>query len=135
MIKLLIPTVLATVCLSTASLAQTACGRAMMMAGQTITQTKNSTIIAENEVRLKRMLEKECEIDLAKERDTQNFAQKRIDARTAWNTMRHDMRACLDDKLEIDGLSVDELINRAVAPSDERLRDYRSECVAKLRKE
>jgi hypothetical protein len=107
----------------------------MMMAGQTITQTKNSTIIAENEVRLKRMLEKECEIDLAKERDTQNFAQKRIDARTAWNTMRHDMRACLDDKLEIDGLSVDELINRAVAPSDERLRDYRSECVAKLRKE
>ena len=41
----------------------------------------------------------------------------------------------MNDKLEIDGLSVDELINRAVAPSDERLRDYRSECVAKLRKE
>ena len=135
MIKLLIPAVLATVCVSTASLAQTACGRAMMMAGQTITQTKSSTTIVENEVRMKKMLEKECEIDLAKERDTQNFAQKRIDARTAWNTMRHDMKACLNDKLEIDGLSVDELINRAVAPSDERLRDYRSECVAKLRKE
>ena len=135
MIKLLIPAVLATVCVSTASYAQTACGRAIMLAGQTITQTKNSTTIAENEVRMKKMLEKECEIDLAKERDTQSFAQKRIDARTAWNTMRHDMRACLNDKLEIDGLSVDELINRAVAPSDERLRDYRSECVAKLRKE
>ena len=97
MIKLLIPAVLATVCVSTASYAQTACGRAIMLAGQTITQTKNSTTIAENEVRMKKMLEKECEIDLAKERDTQSFAQKRIDARTAWNTMRHDMRACLND--------------------------------------
>ena len=135
MSRLSIPTVLVAVCLSTASSAQTACGRAMMMAGQTITQTKNSTTIVENEVRLKKMLEKECEIDLAKERDTQNFAQKRIDVRTAWNTMRHDMKACLNDKLEIDGLSVDELINRAVAPSDERLKDYRAECVAKLRKE
>jgi hypothetical protein len=80
------------------------------------------------------MLEKECEIDLNKERDTQNFAQRRIEARTAWNTVKPDMKACLNDKLEVDGLTVDELLNRAVAPSDKMLKDYRTDCFAQLRK-
>jgi hypothetical protein len=87
----------------------------------------------ENEVRLKRMLEKECEIDLAKERDTQNFAQKRIEARNAWKTVKLDMITCLDNKLEVDGLTVDELINKAVAPSDKMLKEYRTDCFSQLR--
>lgn len=133
MIKIALPIAILTVCISTDSFAQTACGRAMMMAGQTITQTKNSVTVAENEVRLKMMLEKECEIDLNKERDTQNFAQRRIEARNAWKAVKPDMIACLDSKLEIDGLTVDELIVKAVAPSDKMLKDYRSECFNKLR--
>jgi hypothetical protein len=134
MFKLPIITLTVTVACTNITYAQTACGRAMMMAGQSITQTKNSTTINENEVRLKRMLEKECEIDLNKERDTQNFAQRRIEARTAWNTVKLDMKACLNDKLEVDGLTVDELLNRAVAPSDKMLKDYRTDCFAQLRK-
>ena len=133
MIKLSVATLTISLSCITVSHAQTACGRAMMMAGQTITQTKNSTTIMENEVRLKKMLEKECEIDLAKERDTQNFAQKRIEARNAWKTVKPDMIVCLDNKLEIDGLTVDELINKAVAPSDNTLKEYRTECFSLLR--
>ena len=106
-----------------------------MLAGQTITQTKNSTTVVENEVRMKKMLEQECAIDLAKERDTQNFAQKRLDVRTAWKAVKPDMIACLDNKLEIDGLTVDELINKAVAPSDKALKEYRTECFASLRQQ
>lgn len=124
-----------TIGISSMAQAQTACGRAMMMAGQSVTQTKNSTTVMENEVYLKRMLEKECEIDLAKERDTQNFAQKRIEARNAWKTVKPDMIACLDNKLEIDGLTVNELINKAVAPSDNSLKDYRTDCFTMLRKQ
>ena len=133
MLKLSVVTLTLTVSSATLSYAQTACGRAMMMAGQTITQTKNSTTIMENEVRLKRMLEKECEIDLEKERDTQNFAQKRIEARNAWKTVKPDMITCLDNKLEVDGLTVDELINKAVAPSDKMLKEYRTDCFSQLR--
>jgi len=116
------------------SYAQTACGRAMMMAGQSITQTKNSTTIAENEVRLKMMLEKECAIDIAQERETQNFAQRRIDARNSWKAVKPDIIACLNDKLEVDGLTVDELIHRAIAPSDKMLKDYRTDCFTQLRR-
>jgi hypothetical protein len=133
MLKLSVVTLTLTVSSANISYAQTACGRAMMMAGQTITQTKNSTTIMENEARLKRMLEKECEIDLAKERDTQNFAQKRIEARNAWKTVKLDMITCLDNKLEVDGLTVDELINKAVAPSDKMLKEYRTDCFSQLR--
>ena len=131
MIKFALPVVM--VLFAGDAYAQTACGRAMMLVGQTVHQTKESTTIAENEVRLKKMLEKECEIDLAKERDTQNFAQKRIDARNAWKTVKPDMKACLDDRLEIDGLTTDELLNRAIAPSDKMLANYRTECFARLR--
>jgi hypothetical protein len=134
MFKLPILALTLTVSSATISYAQTACGRAMMMAGQSITQTKNSTTINENEVRLKRMLEKECEIDLAKERDTQNFAQSRIDARNAWKAVKPDMIACIDNKLEINGLTVNELINKAVSPSDKMLAEYRADCFAQLRK-
>jgi hypothetical protein len=133
MVKFAIPLAFAAMTFASDAYAQTACGRAIMLAGQTITQTKNSTTIVENEVRLKKMLEKECEIDLAKERDTQNFAQKRIDARNAWKTVKPDMKACLDDRLEIDGLTTDELLNRAIAPSDKMLANYRTECFARLR--
>ena len=133
MLKLSILTLAITASSASLSYAQTACGRAMMMAGQTITQTKNSTTIMENEVRLKRMLEKECEIDLNKERDTQNFAQKRIDARNAWKTVKSDMKACLSDKLEFDGLAIDDLIHQAIAPSDKMLAEYRTDCFARLR--
>lgn len=131
MIKFALPVVM--VLFAGDAYAQTACGRAMMLVGQTVHQTKESTTIAENEVRLKKMLEKECEIDLHKERDTQNFAQKRIDARNAWKTVKPDMKACLDDRLEIDGLTTDELLNRAIAPSDKMLANYRTECFARLR--
>ena len=131
MIKFALPVVM--VLFAGDAYAQTACGRAMMLVGQTVHQTKESTTIAENEVRLKKMLEKECEIDLHKERDTQNFAQKRIDARNAWKTVKLDMKACLDDRLEIDGLTTDELLNRAIAPSDKMLANYRTECFARLR--
>jgi hypothetical protein len=133
MLKLSLVTLTLTISSATISYAQTACGRAMMLAGQSITQTKNSTIIQENEVHLKKMLEKECEIDLAKERDTQNFAQKRIDARNAWKTVKLDMKACLGDKLEFDGLTIDDLIHQAIAPSDKMLKEYRTDCFARLR--
>ena len=135
MMKFTIPVAILAVCVSTDCFAQTACGRAIMLAGQTITQTKNSTTVVENEVRMKKMLEQECAIDLAKERDTQNFAQKRLDVRTAWKAVKPDMIACLDNKLEIDGLTVDELINKAVAPSDKALKEYRTECFASLRQQ
>jgi hypothetical protein len=134
MLKLSVVTLTLTVSSATISYAQTACGRAMMMAGQSITQTKNSTTIAENEVRLKMMLEKECELDLQQERHTQKFAQRRIEARTAWNTVKPDMKACLNDKLEVDGLTVDELLNRAITPSDKMLKDYRTDCFTQLRR-
>jgi hypothetical protein len=135
MIKISIPVAIAIVSFTGEAYGQTACGRAIMLAGQTITQTKNSTTIVENEVRMKKMLEQECAIDLAKERDTQNFAQKRLDVRTAWKAVKPDMIACLDNKLEIDGLTVDELINKAVAPSDKALKEYRTECFASLRQQ
>ena len=134
MFKLPILALTITVSYSSMSYAQTACGRAIMLAGQTITQTKNSTTVVENEVRMKKMLEQECAIDLAKERDTQNFAQKRIDARNSWKAVKPDMIACLDNKLEINGLTVDALINKAIAPSDKMLSDYRADCFAQLRK-
>ena len=134
MLKLSVVTLTLTVSSATLSYAQTACGRAIMLAGQTITQTKNSTTVVENEVRMKKMLEQECAIDLAKERDTQNFAQKRIDARNSWKAVKPDMIACLDNKLEINGLTVDELINKAIPPSDKMLSDYRADCFAQLRK-
>ena len=133
--KFALPVAILAVCVSTDCFAQTACGRAIMLAGQTITQTKNSTTVVENEVRMKKMLEQECAIDLAKERDTQNFAQKRIEARNSWKAVKPDMIACLDEKLEINGLTVDELISKAVAPSDKMLADYRTDCFNALRKQ
>ncbi len=105
--------------------AQTACGRALMMAGP----MKNGRNFSENEVVQKRMLEQQCQQELADERNRQNLAQNRINARSAWANVRPEVKHCIDRKLEYDGRTIEELIGMGIAPSDPALQDYRVSCI------
>jgi hypothetical protein len=105
--------------------AQNACGRALMMAGP----IKNGRNFSENEVVQKRMLEQQCQQELADERNRQNLAQNRIAARSAWANVRPEVKLCIDRKLEYDGRTVEELIGMGIAPSDPALQDYRVSCI------
>ena len=64
--------------------AQSACARALMMAGPDIS--------GPGEIRQKRILERECEIERADDRNRQHLAQKRIEARQAWASVRPEIK-------------------------------------------
>ena len=106
--------------LSSSAFAQGACGRALMMAGPDINGPA--------EVAQKRMLERECEAERADDRARQQLAQKRIEARSSWNAVRPEIKACINAKLEIDGRTIDQLINLGISASDEGIAPYRREC-------
>ena len=107
--------------------AQDACARALMMAGET-----RGRFGQPNEERQKRMLEEECQYLRLEDKNRQLLAQNRIAARSAWKDMRQNLRDCIDKKLEIDGRSVEQLIQAGIPPSDEALKDYRVQCVMAL---
>lgn len=107
--------------------AQDACARALMMAGET-----RGRFGQPNEERQKRMLEEECQNLRLEDKNRQLLAQNRIAARSAWKDMRQNLRDCIDKKLEIDGRSVEQLIQAGIPPSDEALKDYRVQCVMAL---
>ncbi len=119
-LKILSLATLAILCLSAPAFAQGACARALMMAGPDINGPA--------EVVQKRMLERECEMERADDRARQQLAQKRIDARSSWNAVRPEIKACISAKLEIDGRTIDQLINLGVSASDEGIAPYRREC-------
>ena len=100
--------------------AQGACGRALMMAGPDLNGPA--------EVVQKRMLERECELERADDRARQQLAQKRIEARSSWNAVRPEIKACINATLEIDGRNIDQLINLGVSASDDAISPYRREC-------
>lgn len=106
--------------LSAPAFAQGACGRALMMAGPDINGPA--------EVVQKRMLERECELERADDRARQQLAQRRIEARSSWNAVRPEIKACINAKLEIDGRTIDQLINLGISASDEGIAPYRREC-------
>ncbi len=106
--------------LSSPAFAQGACGRALMMAGPDINGPA--------EVVQKRMLERECEMERADDRARQQLAQKRIEARSSWNAVRPEIKACINAKLELDGRTIDQLINLGVSASDDAISPYRREC-------
>jgi len=58
----------------------------------------------------------------------QTLAQKRIEAKAVWERVRPEIKVCIDDKLEIDGLTIVELISHGMLPSDNFIRRYREEC-------
>jgi len=118
--KLLPLVTLALIGLSSPALAQGACARALMMAGPDINGPA--------EVVQKRMLERECELERADDRARQQLAQKRIEARSSWNAVRPEIKACINAKLELDGRTVDQLINLGVSASDDGIAPYRREC-------
>lgn len=105
---------------STAASAQGACGRALMMAGPDINGPA--------EVVQKRMLERECELERADDRARQQLAQKRIEARSSWNAVRPEIKSCINAKLELDGRTIDQLINLGISASDDAISPYRREC-------
>ena len=107
--QLLILSALAVLGLSSSAFAQGACGRALMMAGPDINGPA--------EIVQKRMLERECELERADDRARQQLAQKRIEARSSWNSVRPEIKACINAKLEIDGRTIDQLINQFQVPS------------------
>ena len=107
--------------------AQDACARALMMAGET-----RGRFGQPNEERQKRILEEECQNLRLEDKNRQLLAQNRIAARSAWKDMRQNLRDCIDKKLEIDGRSVEQLIQAGIPPSDEALKDYRVQCVMAL---
>ena len=119
-LKLLSLITLCLIGLSAPAFAQGACGRALMMAGPDINGPA--------EVVQKRMLERECELERADDRARQQLAQKRIEARSSWNAVRPEIKACINAKLEIDGRTIDQLINLGVSASDEGIAPYRREC-------
>ena len=100
--------------------AQSACARALMMAGPDIS--------GPGEIRQKRILERECEIERADDRNRQLLAQKRIEARQAWASVRPEIKTCINDKLEPDGRNLEQLIGLGIAPSDDAISTYRREC-------
>jgi hypothetical protein len=100
--------------------AQSACARALMMAGPDIS--------GPGEVRQKRILERECEIERADDRNRQILAQKRIEARQAWASVRAEIKTCINGKLEPDGRNIEQLIGLGIAPSDDAIATYRREC-------
>jgi hypothetical protein len=106
--------------LSSSAFAQGACGRALMMAGPDINGPA--------EVVQKRMLERECELERADDRARQQLAQRRIEARSSWNAVRPEIKACINAKLELDGRTIDQLINLGISASDEGIAPYRREC-------
>ena len=106
--------------LSSQAFAQGACGRALMMAGPDLNGPA--------EVVQKRMLERECELERADDRARQQLAQKRIEARSSWNAVRPEIKACINAKLEIDGRTIDQLINLGISASDDVISPYRREC-------
>ena len=118
--NLLILSALAALGLSSPAFAQGACGRALMMAGPDINGPA--------EVVQKRMLERECEAERADDRARQQLAQKRIEARSSWNAVRPEIKACINAKLELDGRTVDQLINLGISASDDVISPYRREC-------
>jgi len=119
-LKLLSFVALGLIGLSSSAFAQGACGRALMMAGPDINGPA--------EVVQKRMLERECELERADDRARQQLAQKRIEARSSWNEVRPEIKACINAKLEIDGRTIDQLINLGISASDEGIAPYRREC-------
>ena len=119
-LKLLSLITLGLIGLSAPAFAQGACARALMMAGPDINGPA--------EVVQKRMLERECEMERADDRARQQLAQKRIDARSSWNAVRPEIKACINAKLEIDGRTIEQLINLGVSASDEGIAPYRREC-------
>ena len=58
----------------------------------------------------------------------QTLAQKRIEAKAVWERVRPEIKVCIDDKLEIDGITIIELISHGMLPSDKFLKQYREEC-------
>ena len=117
---LLILSAVAMLGLSSSAFAQGACGRALMMAGPDINGPA--------EVVQKRMLERECELERADDRARQQLAQKRIEARSSWNDVRPEIKACINAKLEMDGRTIDQLINLGISASDDVISPYRREC-------
>jgi hypothetical protein len=105
--------------------AQTACARALMMAGPEVSRRSYN----ENEVVQKRQLQQLCQQELNDERNRQMLAQNRIAARSAWGNVRPEVRNCIDRKLEYDGLNIEEVIKMGIAPSDPALQDYRVSCI------
>ncbi len=102
------------------SLAQGACGRALMMAG--------ADINGPAELAQKRVLELQCAQERGEDQNRQQLAQKRIEARSSWAAVKPAIRACIDGKLEVDGRTVDQLIALGIAASDESISPYRREC-------
>ena len=70
----------------------------------------------------------EYKMTLPKDPPRQVLAQKRIDAKLSWDRVRTEIKDCIDSKLEIDGLTVVELISHGMLPSDAFLKQYREEC-------
>jgi len=105
--------------------AQTACARALMMAGPEVSRRSYN----ENEVVQKRQLQQLCQQELNDDRNRQLLAQNRIAARSAWGNVRPEVRNCIDRKLEYDGLNIEEVIKMGIAPSDPALQDYRVSCI------
>ncbi len=62
----------------------------------------------------------------------QTLAQKRIEAKIVWERVRSEIKACIDDKLEIDGITIVELISHGMLPSDTFLKQYREECFSEV---
>lgn len=104
---------------------QTACARALMMAGPEVSRRSYN----ENEVVQKRQLQQLCQQELNDDRNRQLLAQNRIAARSAWGNVRPEVRNCIDRKLEYDGLNIEEVIKMGIAPSDPALQDYRVSCI------
>jgi hypothetical protein len=107
------------------AIAQSACARALMMAGPEVTRRSYN----ENEVVQKRQLQQMCQQELNDDRNRQLLAQNRIAARSAWGSVRPEVRSCIDRKLEYDGLTVEEVIKMGISPSDPALQDYRVACI------
>ena len=105
--------------------AQTACARALMMAGPEVSRRSYN----ENEVVQKRQLQQLCQQELIDDRNRQMLAQNRIAARSALGSVRPEVRNCIDRKLEYDGLNIEEVIKMGIAPSDPALQDYRVSCI------
>jgi hypothetical protein len=105
--------------------AQTACARALMMAGPEVSRRSYN----ENEVVQKRQLQQMCQQELNDDRNRQMLAQNRIAAKQSWTSVRPEVRNCIDRKLEYDGLNIEEVIKMGIAPSDPALQDYRVSCI------
>jgi len=110
---------------SVSAQAQTACARALMMAGPEVSRRSYN----ENEVVQKRQLQQMCQQELNDDRNRQLLAQNRIAAKQSWTSVRPEVRNCIDRKLEYDGLNIEEVIKMGIAPSDPALQDYRVSCI------